>query len=142
MSNYINDNFKTSIKEWMDCDDLIQNLNSQLKELRTKRNDIKQELTHFMETNNLINDKRYEKEISEMKEIIFNDWNIDEVKNRAIENQKNRLFIHKVTKGDPTYVNLVKFDDDKRYIRNAGAADTKAKARFPYVEPAKPDKKL
>ncbi len=94
------------------------------------------------ETNNLINDKRYEKQISEMKEIIFNDWNFDEVKNRAIENQKNRLFIHKVTKGDPTYVNLVKFDDDKRYIRNAGAADTKAKARFPYVEPAKPDKKL
>tara|TARA_B100000945_G_C20281092_1_gene548642 strand:- start:2 stop:898 length:897 start_codon:yes stop_codon:yes gene_type:complete len=94
------------------------------------------------ETNNIINDKRYEKEILKMKEIIFYDWDFEDVKNRAIENQKNRLFIHKVTKGEPTYVNLVKFDDDKRYIRNAGAADTKAKARFPYVEPAKPDEEL
>ena len=39
-------------------------------------------------------------------------------------------------------VSLVSLDDANRYIRNAGAADTKARARLPYVAPAKPDKRL
>ena len=54
--------------------------------------------------------------------------------------QRRRLMIHNVTGGDPTYVNIVRLDDDNRYIRNAGAADTKARARLPYVPPAQPDK--
>ena len=62
------------------------------------------------------------------------------MRGRAIDNQKKRLFIHNVTNGDPNYVNIVRKDDDKRYIRNAGAADTKARARLPYVPPAKPDR--
>lgn len=53
--------------------------------------------------------------------------------------QKPRLKIHQVTQGDPTYVIEVRKDDSERYIRIAGAADTKAKARLPYVEPVMPD---
>jgi len=39
-------------------------------------------------------------------------------------------------------VNIVRLDDGERYIRNAGAADTKAKARLPYVAPVQPDKSI
>jgi len=37
-------------------------------------------------------------------------------------------------------VNIVRQDDASRYIRNASAAETKARARLPYVTPAKPDR--
>lgn len=57
MSNYVNDDFKTAIKEWMTCDDVIQDLNSQLKELRNKRSEIKVKLTHYMETKQLTQTK-------------------------------------------------------------------------------------
>jgi len=93
-----------------------------------------------LELNNLINDDRYKENIAELKSILFSDWSLEEVRGRAIDNQKKRLFIHNVTNGDPNYVNIVRKDDDKRYIRNAGAADTKARARLPYVPPAKPDR--
>jgi len=67
------------------------------------------------------------------------DWDPDYWRSTISLNQKQRLKIHQVTGGDPTYVLKVRDDDDQRYIRNAGAADTKARARLPYVEPAKPD---
>ena len=54
--------------------------------------------------------------------------------------QRRRLKVHQATGGEPTYVNIVREDDARRYIRNGSAADTKAQARLPYVTPAKPDK--
>ena len=57
MSNYINNEFKIAIKEWMNYDDNIQLLNSQLKELRSKRNNVKTQLTNYMENNQLTQTK-------------------------------------------------------------------------------------
>lgn len=76
---------------------------------------------------------------AELEAILFDNWNPDELYETIRASQVRRLAIHKVTEGDPTYVYTVRKDDDERYIRNAGAADTKARARLPYVAPAKPD---
>ncbi len=76
----------------------------------------------------------------ELSAIAMDDWDPDYYFAEIAACQKRRLMIHRVTGGDPTYVNLVRYDDGQRYIRNAGAADTKARARLPYVAPAEPDK--
>lgn len=76
----------------------------------------------------------------EMTTILFEGWDPEALYSEIRDSQIRRLAIHKITGGEPSYVNIVRADDNSRYIRNAGAADTKAKARLPYVAPAKPDK--
>ncbi|MFS4581107.1 choline-sulfatase [Phaeobacter sp. C3_T13_0] len=76
---------------------------------------------------------------AELTEILFDGWDPDALRTEIRASQERRLAIHRVTGGAPTYVNKVRLDDDQRYIRNAGAADTKARARLPYVAPAQPD---
>ena len=75
----------------------------------------------------------------ELESILFDGFDPETLRAQIRADQKRRLYIHKVTNGEPSNVNIVRQDDNARYIRNAGAADTKAKARLPYVEPAKPD---
>ena len=75
----------------------------------------------------------------ELSDICMGDWDPDFYFKEIAADQERRLLIHTATGGDPTYVNIVRLDDNERYIRNAGAADTKARARLPYVPPAQPD---
>lgn len=77
---------------------------------------------------------------AELHALAMDGWDPDHYFAEIAACQQRRLMIHKVTNGDPTYVNVVRHDDNARYIRNAGAADTKARARLPYVPPAQPDK--
>jgi len=77
---------------------------------------------------------------AELSAIAMEDWDPDHYFKEIATSQRQRLMIHNITGGDPTYVNIVRGDDDRRYIRNAGAADTKARARLPYVAPAQPGK--
>ena len=78
----------------------------------------------------------------DLEAIAMGGWDPDYYFTEIAACQQRRLMIHKVTQGDPTYVNLVRNDDNERYIRNAGAADTKARARLPYVAPAQPDRSV
>jgi len=91
------------------------------------------------EINNLSGNKDHAEVEAELKEAALSDWDPEYWRSTIALNQKQRLKIHNVTNGDPNYVVKIRDDDDKRYIRNAGAADTKARARLPLVEPAKPD---
>lgn len=75
----------------------------------------------------------------ELTAILFDDWDPAALYPEVWASQERRLAIHRITGGEPSWVNIVRGDDDFRYIRNAGAADTKAKARLPYVAPAEPD---
>jgi len=77
---------------------------------------------------------------AELEAILFRNWDPEALRATIALDQQRRLRVHKSTGGDPTYVNLVRHDDGARYIRNAGAADTKAKSRLPYVEPAAADR--
>lgn len=92
------------------------------------------------ELTNLIDQPDYQQTANELRSIAMKDWNPDELRQVIGENQQHRLMIHNITGGEPSNVNIVRVDDGERYIRNAGAADTKARARLPYVAPAKPDK--
>lgn len=92
------------------------------------------------ELNNLAESADHQEKRKELEAILFTGFEPDELRKSITKSQRERLAVHHATGGSPTYVNLVRTDDDVRYIRNAGAADTKAKARLPYVEAAKPDK--
>jgi len=93
------------------------------------------------ELNNLSGQSDYADIEAELETIALENWDPEYWRHTIELNQKQRLKIHHVTDGDPTYVIKLRDDDDKRYIRNAGAADTKARARLPYVAPAQPDQK-
>jgi choline-sulfatase len=96
--------------------------------------------TDPLELHNLINDPAYAKIATELQAICTADWDREAMYNKIAADQRRRLKVHSSSGGEPTYVNIVRADDANRYIRNAGAADTKARARLPFVAPAKPDK--
>ena len=87
------------------------------------------------ELKNLSGDDEYATTEAELQKILFNDWNPELLYEKIETSQKRRLAIHHATGGDPNYVNRVRVDDEHRYVRNAGAAEVKAKARFPYIKP-------
>ncbi len=89
---------------------------------------------------NLSGNSKYAEIEEEMKTIALDNWDPQVLYEQIRHSQKRRLKIHQVTDGDPMYVYKIRPDDEMRYIRNGSAADTKAKARLPYVAPAKPDK--
>jgi choline-sulfatase len=90
------------------------------------------------ELNNLFNDPNYKSRLDSLRKIAMDSWDPDDMRAQIAQNQEQRLFIHRVTGGDPTNVYTLNNDDNHKYVRNAGAADTKALARFPYVEPSLP----
>jgi len=92
-----------------------------------------------LELENLSGKAEHKSIEDQLNTIALDNWDPDHWLETISHDQRKRLKIHKVTGGDPTYVNKIRDDDHKRYIRNAGAADTKARARLPYVAPAKPD---
>ena len=92
------------------------------------------------EQDNICDDPAMSAVVKELAALVKKDWDIEEVRQRILVDQRARLLIHAVTGGDPTYVYKIRNDDGRRYVRNAGAADTKARARLPYVAPAQPDK--
>jgi len=93
------------------------------------------------ELKNLIAEPDYAESAAELASICEADWSRKEMYETIYTNQRRRLKVHQATGGDQTYVNIVRLNDGQRYIRNDSAADTKARARLPYVEGAKPDKK-
>lgn len=62
-------------------------------------------------------------------------WDPDVIHARCIQSQKERMFIHRATDGAPTWAHVSRIGDDARYVRNASAVGTKARSRYPYVEP-------
>lgn len=91
------------------------------------------------EVSNLADDAEYGEIRAELEAVLFDEFEPEDLRGTISESQRRRLMVHHATGGEPTYVNIVRHDDGARYIRNAGAADTKAKARLPYVPPAQPD---
>jgi len=62
-------------------------------------------------------------------------WDPAAIYDACIASQRARLFIHQTTAGEPNWAYRHRADDGARFIRNAGAVEVKAKARFPYVAP-------
>ena len=67
---------------------------------------------------------------------ILVDWAPDVINDLCIQSQKDRMFIQASTGGDPHWAFISRPDDGGRFVRNAGATQSKSKARYPFVEPA------
>jgi len=93
------------------------------------------------ELNDLTKAPAYADTLAELRGLARAMWDRDSIDATIRQSQQNRRLIHSATGGDPTYVHGVQLDDHKRYVRNDGAADTKARARLPRVPTAKPDLK-
>ncbi len=88
-----------------------------------------------LEMNNLAGNPAAAEIESSLREELMNGWDPEDIKARCIQSQKERLFIQKATGGSPTWSYIARSGDDEKYVRNASAAGTKAKSRYPYVEP-------
>jgi len=92
-----------------------------------------------LELENRVEDPDYRSQLEALRAIAFDNWDPGALHARILADQQRRLLIQRVTGGEPTYVYALSDEDQRKYVRNAGAADTKARARFPYVEPSAPD---
>ena len=88
-----------------------------------------------LELDNLIGRPEYAAVERELREELLRDWDPGRIYDACIQSQKERLFIHRNTGGEPNYAYEYRAGDGERYVRNDSAVGTKAKARYPYVEP-------
>lgn len=88
-----------------------------------------------LELENLAGDPAHQDTRNRLRSEILDGWDPERISARCIQSQKERLFIQETTQGDPNYAYRYRSGDQDRYIRNASAVGTKAKARYPFVEP-------
>lgn len=53
MTNYVNNEFVSNIKQWVEYDNKINTLNKELKHLREERNKTAETISQYIEVNNL-----------------------------------------------------------------------------------------
>lgn len=87
------------------------------------------------ELNNLIDKPEFEETANVLEAKLLKDWDPEAVYDSCIQSQIDRTFIQNVTDGNPTWAFVAKQGDSDRFIRNASATGTKAKSRYPFVEP-------
>ena len=83
------------------------------------------------ELRDLAQEKAYQTILQELLQELLQDWDAEEINQRCLASQRDRLFIHRVTQGEPNWAHLHRVDDGQRYVRNASAIEVKAKARYP-----------
>ena len=89
-----------------------------------------------LELNNLADTADYAAIQAQLKAICLDGWDPEDIKRRAIATQKERWLIKNTTdEQDDSWAYEVKHRKDARYVRHIGAVQTKAKARYPFVEP-------
>lgn len=87
------------------------------------------------ELNNLIDDPEYESILERLKIELMTDWNPENTHRACLHSQKERMLIQRATGGVPNWAFTARMGDENRYVRNSSAVGTKAKARYPYIEP-------
>jgi choline-sulfatase len=88
-----------------------------------------------LELENLIDHPEMAEIAGELRRVVLDGWEPDDINDRCLESQRHRRFVQQATGGEPFWAYVAREGDDRRFIRNAGGVPTKAKARFPYVEP-------
>ena len=88
-----------------------------------------------LELDNLSGRSEYAAIERELREELLGGWDPDRIHDACIRSQKDRMFIHRTTGGEPGYAYEHRCGDRQRYVRNAGAVGAKARARYPFVEP-------
>ena len=88
-----------------------------------------------LELDNLIGRAGYASIERELREELLRGWDPDRIHDACIRSQKDRMFIHRTTGGEPGYAYEHRSGDGQRYVRNASAVGAKARSRYPFVEP-------
>ena len=88
-----------------------------------------------LELNNLVGDPEYAGQAQALRTELLDGWNPEAINTACLQSQKERMFIQKTTGGEPNWAFRFRPDDGERYIRNDSAVGTKAKARYPFIEP-------
>ncbi|NKB64317.1 MAG: choline-sulfatase [Gammaproteobacteria bacterium] len=83
----------------------------------------------------LIGHENYRQIEQTLRTELLKDWDPDAINSACIQSQKERMLIQKTTGGYPHYAYVSRSGDGERFIRNDSAVGTKAKARYPFVEP-------
>ena len=87
------------------------------------------------ETENLIGHPDFALNAALLHDELMENWNPEFVHQSCLGSQRQRQVIQKATDGEPSWAYCVRSDDEQRFVRNASAVGTKAKARYPFVEP-------
>ena len=87
------------------------------------------------ELTNLATDPAYDAVCDAMLAKLLRNWDPDAIYKSCLQSQKERTFIHRSTDGKPGWTYCVNPKDETRFVRNASAIGTKAKARYPYIQP-------
>lgn len=87
------------------------------------------------ELTNLAEDPRHAETLAGLRAELLKDWDPEAVNAKALLSQRCRRFIQDTTGGEPNWAFKLRDDDDRRYVRNSGAVQTKAKARYPFIAP-------
>ncbi|MEW6768749.1 MAG: choline-sulfatase [Pseudomonadota bacterium] len=88
-----------------------------------------------LELTNLAARPEYAKTVEDLRHDAFKDWNPWDVNEKVLASQRDRRLIQTATGGEPNWAFKLRPDDDRRYVRNSGAVQTKAKARYPFIAP-------
>ncbi len=89
--------------------------------------------TDPLELTNLAEDPAYAAIRAELRAACFDGWDPAEIDKKIRISQKRRLFIAKQTDNEPVWAYKVFENDHERYVRKAGAVQTKAFARIPRI---------
>ena len=87
------------------------------------------------ELDNLIERDDYAEIEKRLAVAMLDGWDPDAINANCLQSQKERLFVHETTGGEPNWAFRFRPDDGERFVRNASAVGTKIKARYPFVEP-------
>lgn len=98
------------------------------------------------ELNNLAGRADFQAVEQQLARDILAGWDPEDIHQRVLESQRKRLVIQRATEGSPSYDNWapeIRVGDRTRYVRagTGGTTQTKARARFPHVEPAQENKR-
>ncbi len=80
---------------------------------------------------NVAGDPAYASIQNDLRAVCLDGWEPDGLNATITSSQKNRLLINACTGGEPTWAYRVFENDDVRYVRKAGAIQTKALAQLP-----------
>ena len=84
-----------------------------------------------LELDNLIGRPEYAAIERELREEVLRDWDPALIHDACIQSQKERLFIHKSTGGEPGYAYEYRSGDGQRFVRNASAVGAKGQGPLP-----------
>ena len=71
---------------------------------------------------------------TELHTILMDGWDPVDVNGRTCASQAERYFLNQATAGELYWAYVARPGDGERFVRNASAVGTKAKARFPFVD--------